>query len=806
MNKIFLLISFFLFFSVLGYSLDIPVTDYVTKNEGGNLFKISKTPLFVNITSPSKAISYFYLETKGYATNNVLKNLKKENFRFNKQTTIHDIKVFKKTDSYVSNGQLYFVLSEDTFPLTNSKEWVFAIEHSYPADTYFEFDSSDDVTTYTFDPDLTSCGTISSPGYYTLINNVISTGQCFTIGAANVILDCQNYNISVTPSAAVYVIYNSGGFANTTVRNCNIYINNASLSSAYASGVRFHNVDTSIVENTNIYVNVSRYANGVYISGSTRNVTVRNVTINSFSSNTPNLLFAVDNQNFSVIENSMFRSSAPNNLGTVISQNFNTTVRNNIFNLSRLSSGINIGQNSVINNNTFFLNFNNNENVNIITARNHTRITNNTFISNSTFTTNIYAIMQLSSFENNISVLNNSFFNTSRVRLDNPNNIINMTYLYNITLYNIFDTNDDGYGDIGSDYPLSSYEGIFFGNEVDYFPRTTKRVEMYPPVITSPIGNNFLPDTNIIISFTDSSNYIVFYNVSVYYYNGTKKADVALNTQQKTFQYNVTNESNIYYVLVEATHFNGTKFFATSNYFTNFVSDEINILSMSNTYPIDGFITLRARINSSSAVTGYKIYLQRCGTEPQLIYNISNIMMITDEIQHNISLSAYPLSYECTNYWSINVTSFFNSDKETMLLSIPPSISRGFGELTNDSLLLLIAVIIMLYLRDKVFISWFSIVFDIFLFSFAVYIILIASQVMSATLPNASEGLTNIASFLLYIFFIPFLIIVPMIILFYTGTLFFKPLEKHKEFVFSAIPLQSLKDFIRGGDKDDKRK
>jgi hypothetical protein len=48
----------------------------------------------------------------------------------------------------------------------------------------------------TFSSSISSCGLITTPGSYTLTNNLSSSsGNCLVISTSNVSLDCQSYSI-----------------------------------------------------------------------------------------------------------------------------------------------------------------------------------------------------------------------------------------------------------------------------------------------------------------------------------------------------------------------------------------------------------------------------------------------------------------------------------------------------------------------------------------------------------------------------------------------------------------------------------
>ncbi len=67
---------------------------------------------------------------------------------------------------------------------------------------------------------VTSCQTISSPGNYSLINDIDATnegGSCFNISSENVYFDCQDFTITNVTKAFDF----SSSFVNSTFDNCN---------------------------------------------------------------------------------------------------------------------------------------------------------------------------------------------------------------------------------------------------------------------------------------------------------------------------------------------------------------------------------------------------------------------------------------------------------------------------------------------------------------------------------------------------------------------------------------------------------
>ena len=120
---------------------------------------------------------------------------------------------------------------------------------------------------------VSSCGTITQDTNVT--NDVSSTGTCFTIGADNVVLDCQGYVIYYSSVKDGYGIDNSGGFDNIIVKNCRIkqsnYLNSNSISNypiLFGISIFLNNSDNSIIE----YNNLTGGKAGIVIINSLNNI------------------------------------------------------------------------------------------------------------------------------------------------------------------------------------------------------------------------------------------------------------------------------------------------------------------------------------------------------------------------------------------------------------------------------------------------------------------------------------------------------------------------------------------------------
>jgi len=108
---------------------------------------------------------------------------------------------------------------------------------------------------------VTSCMTINSAGEYHLINDLITSGTCFTINSDDVILDCQGHTVSGDGTGNGF---HSSGFNNITVKNC--------IFSNFSRGILIGETNNFYIFNNSIW-NCSSHPIDV---GSSNNITVRN--------------------------------------------------------------------------------------------------------------------------------------------------------------------------------------------------------------------------------------------------------------------------------------------------------------------------------------------------------------------------------------------------------------------------------------------------------------------------------------------------------------------------------------------------
>ncbi len=207
---------------------------------------------------------------------------------------------------------------------------------------------------------LTSCTTISSPGYYDLINDITVNGTCFVIDSDNVTLNCNNHKIIGNGSGySVYVDSNT----NITIKNCYV--------EKFETAVYGNKVDNSIFFNNTIY-NCSWYAFDLWNS-TNLNVSYNLINysgyypapkLSSYQYRTSALSFR--NVSYSIIDNNEFYDNGNGSQrggALTLNNESNHNIISNNYITGRYQHGDNIWirfshYNRIINNTVFNVNYN----------------------------------------------------------------------------------------------------------------------------------------------------------------------------------------------------------------------------------------------------------------------------------------------------------------------------------------------------------------------------------------------------------------------------------------------------------------
>ncbi|MEK6823142.1 MAG: right-handed parallel beta-helix repeat-containing protein, partial [Nanoarchaeota archaeon] len=119
-----------------------------------------------------------------------------------------------------------------------------------------------------------ACGTLTTSR--TLAQDFNSSGDCFTITASNVVVDCVGFEINYSQAFTGHAFV-ARGVNNITIRNCNLVNNYDVVNNSHA--INFTNVNNSYVIDNNITVDSNKSV-GVYLNSANNN-TVANNSINT---------------------------------------------------------------------------------------------------------------------------------------------------------------------------------------------------------------------------------------------------------------------------------------------------------------------------------------------------------------------------------------------------------------------------------------------------------------------------------------------------------------------------------------------
>ena len=122
----------------------------------------------------------------------------------------------------------------------------------------------------------TICRTLTSS--YTMPASATTTDTCFTINAANVVLDCNGYNINGSENINYYGVYSTQ--SNTTVKNCNItHFENGVYFVGASNGAITNNTIT--ITNNHTATDPSGYMAPIELRASSNSNTIANNTLST---------------------------------------------------------------------------------------------------------------------------------------------------------------------------------------------------------------------------------------------------------------------------------------------------------------------------------------------------------------------------------------------------------------------------------------------------------------------------------------------------------------------------------------------
>ena len=280
------------------------------------------------------------------------------------------------TGSFIFNSSLKNLLQfKDGF--TPDIKWSYSINYKEILNNYSELDSSTknemvtsikdkvysdykeaDISTLqkTFfdreaylEPNISACGTISSPGTYLLNTSISNYGAtCIMINSSNVIFDCQNNVIGGKDLSTIVGIWINGTssvyLTNVTIQNCSII--------HFIYGIHMTFVNSSLIRDTNVshqHINAgrgfslnnvifSRFENIISFNQTgTTNIGVSLLTSSNYN-NFTNGILTTGSKGFSIggvcIDNTItgFNITKIDNYGVYISGASSNKFYNNFFN------------------------------------------------------------------------------------------------------------------------------------------------------------------------------------------------------------------------------------------------------------------------------------------------------------------------------------------------------------------------------------------------------------------------------------------------------------------------------------------
>ncbi len=501
--------------------------------------------------------------------------------------------------------------------------------------------------------DISSCQTLDSTnGVYTLTSDVSSNGTCFRIQANNVTLNCQGFMINYSINSRGSAINNSN-HNSTTIKNCNIYQGNSTLSGyiTYALYI-FNSNQPHILNNTATTYSSSSY--GIYLASSKNsNISKNSVNIygnngiplyisSSFNStvfnnslttsgnlgsgNSANGIYIATSSNLSIIGNTINSTFSGDALYIQLDSNspsiehYNHQIENNTeqgkliyyyFNLSNrlINDSNNIGQ--------LILAFSSN-----ITIRNYTFDKDAiTFIgtTNSTIADSNISIWR--NYGSAIYLTYGSHYNDiSSNWINDTLGIYTFTSNYNNITNNVINT----YGGSGHTLDISwSNYSIISNNNLTTYGASSRSIQLSYSLSTRVLNNNVLHASGSsgegIWLAESKGNSIIGNNVTTYADSSSDSLHIRANSNDNFFSSNYLFNNWQYGINIQYSSTNNTftkmnVVAAGSGYYPVFISAYGNL----------SFIMNESVLNFSSYVwQGKEVYIQ--STQTGSIINFTNV-------------------------------------------------------------------------------------------------------------------------------------------------------------------------------------
>lgn len=371
---------------------------------------------------------------------------------------------------------------------------------------------------------LTSCETINTPGNYYLANNVSNSnsGNCFTIQANNVELDCQSYVIVVSNGNAFILNYSNY----TTIKNCKIY------HSSVGTSMNIINTDNIIIENNIIW---EYKETAISIHGSNNSKFIHNNISKDnfyFANNDDVILIAGGNNNTFIMNNISSYDSFSDGI-YMAGSNDNKIISNSV-SIKSYSCGFNFlyFNNSIIESNYIFGNANYNGGICLKGNKNLIKSNN----------ISLYNLSGSSGDSGGLYVSgNNNFIENNKIRIENDDGIgislspsstygISFDNINNSILFNTILTSEANSPGIilGYSYNILGNNKIM-GNKITTLDKisypysilnSSYGIRLLFPGLNNSVYNNFIntttsPNVNVTYTTTYLNYYLNYWNTSL---------------------------------------------------------------------------------------------------------------------------------------------------------------------------------------------------------------------------------------------------------------------------------------------------